>query len=90
MSACLDIAAVGVHAGQIFLYQAHAFNCDSLAHRVVVRRTISFQTMRERIHAGAGGDHGWHTDGQLGVTDNHRSQKLRVKNDFLFVSFGVR
>jgi len=83
--ACLDIVAISVDPRQILLDQAHAFDRDTLAHRVIMWRTIGFETVRESIHSSAGGDCCRHTDGQFGVANDHCCQQFRMKNNFLFM-----
>ena len=41
--------------------------------------------MRQRIHAGAGGDEGRHADRELGIGDDDRRQQLRMEDDLLGV-----
>ena len=63
----LEVLAVGHRLRQVLEHQPHAFDRDAVGHRVIARRAIGFEAMRERIHAGAGGDDGRHADGQLRI-----------------------
>ena len=71
--------------GRFSKHQPHAFQRDAVGHRVVARRAVGFQAVRERIHAGAGGDEGRHADGQCRVADGDGRQQFRVEDDLLRV-----
>ncbi|MDT4863729.1 hypothetical protein FQZ97_984480 [compost metagenome] len=57
---CFDIRAIGIGFWQIFKHKTDAFNSNAVSHRMKARCAISFQTMCQRIHAGADRDEGWH------------------------------
>ena len=52
-----EVVAVLHGRRQVFLDQPHALDRDAVGERVIERRAIGLEAMRERVHAGAGGDH---------------------------------
>jgi hypothetical protein len=89
VGAGLDIRAVLIGARQIFLDQPEALERDALAHRVVERRRIGFEAMRERIHACARRDHLRHADRQFRIADRDTRQEFRVEDDLLGMRLGI-
>jgi hypothetical protein len=65
VAARLDVVGVGGHLGQVLERQPHALDGDAVGQRVIARRAIGFEAMRQRVHAGAGGDEGRHADRQF-------------------------
>ena len=62
LARAVEVLAVGEGLRQVLEDQPHAFDRDAVGHRMIARRAIGFEAMRERVHAGAGGDEGRHAD----------------------------
>jgi hypothetical protein len=81
MCARVEIVRHRMGAGQIFLDQAHPFQGDALAHRMVVRGTERLKAMGKGVHARARLSGGGHANGQFRIGNHHQEQPLRVKDD---------
>ncbi|MNS82779.1 hypothetical protein D3C72_1165330 [compost metagenome] len=79
----LQVGPVRDRPGQVFLDQAHALECDAGCHGMEERRAIGLEVVRQRIHAGGGGDSRRQSDGELGVQDHDGRQHARMENDAL-------
>ena len=88
--ACLDVGAVLIGAGQIFLDEAQAFERDAVRKRMKTRRAISLETMGERVEARGRGEEGRQADRGLGVGDDDPRQHERVEDDLLLMRRLVR
>jgi hypothetical protein len=81
----LDVVAVGVPwAG--FPGQPDAFDRNAVGHRVVARRAIGLEAVRERVHAGPRRDEGRHADRQFGVGNDDLRQHQGVEDHLLGVA----
>ena len=85
MRACDFVAAVLEGADQIVGDETHAFEGDSVRHRMVGRRTVGFEAMGECVHAGRRSEKRRKSQGQLRVGDDEIGLHLRVEDDLLVV-----
>ena len=85
VGARVEAAAVFDGACQVFLDQPDPFGGDAVGERVIEQAAISFQTMRQGVHASAGGDERRHADGERRIADRDLRHHARMKNDFLGV-----
>ena len=79
----LDVGPVCDDTRQIFLDQAHAFDRDAFRHRMIARRAIGFEAMRESVHASACGQIGRQADGQFRIANRDRRHHPGVKDHLL-------
>ncbi len=79
----LDVGALTDRTRQVLLHQAHAFQRDALGHGMEQRRAERLQAVRQRVHAGGGGDLRRQADRQLGVENHQRRQHAHVEDDAL-------
>ena len=73
--------ATGSHS----LDQAHAFDGDAVGHRMIERRAIRFEIVRQRVHADRRGDVRRQAERQLRIGDHQRRLHLRMEDDLLGV-----
>ena len=64
---------------------ARAFERDAVAQRVVGRRQVALDVVRQRVHAGGGGHRRRQAERQLGVGEHHLGQDLRREDHALDV-----
>ena len=80
-----DVRSVLHRLRQILENKTDALDRNAGRDRVIEFGAIGLEAMRQRIHAGAGGDEGRHADRQLRVGDHHLRHHLRMKDDLLGV-----
>jgi hypothetical protein len=68
---------------------AQALERDAVAQRVVGRRQVALDVVRERVHAGGGGDGAGQRERGLGVGEHHLGQQLGAEDGALDVRAAV-
>ncbi len=80
-----EVGAVAHRDGQRARGDPHAFQRDAVAQRVVRRRQVALDVVRQRVHAGRGGDRRRQAERQLRVGEHRAGQDLRREHDALDV-----
>ena len=80
-----EVAAVAHGDRQRARGDAHAFERDAVAQRVVGGRQVRLDVVRQRVHAGRGGDRRRQVERQLGVGEHRLREQLRREDDLLDV-----
>ena len=83
MRARREVAAVADRDAQIFMNQTRPLDSDAIGHRVIARRAIGFEAMRQRIHPRAGRQTRRQAGGQHRIGDDDPGHHQRMENHLL-------
>ena len=75
--------------GQRARGDAHAFERDAVAQRMIGGRQVRLDVVRQRIHAGGGGDERRQVERQLGIGEHRLGEQQRREDDLLDVRLVV-
>ena len=89
LRAC-EVPAVAHGERQRARGDAHAFERDAVAQRMVFGRQVRLDVVRQRVHAGRGGDRRRQVERQLGIGEHASREQLRREDDLLHVRRVVR
>ena len=90
VASCLKIAAVAEGDRQCARGDAHAFQRDAVAERMIVGREVRLDVVCERVHTRRRRDGGRQIEGELGIGEDALGEECRREDDLLDVRRVVR